>query len=453
MDKILNEDTIVALATPAGTGAISVIRVSGPDAIYSVDKIFKGNKKLIEVDSHTIHYGNIESKDQNLIDDVLISIFKGPNSFTGENAVEISTHGNPLITQKIIELLLSENVRLAEPGEFTKRAFFNKRIDLLQAEAVADIISARTDVALRGSRNQLDGLLSQKVNELRELLINASSFVELELDFAEEDLEFINKDELVKRINSVIEEINKLLSTYSFGRIIRDGVNVAIVGQPNVGKSSLMNYILKESRAIVSHIPGTTRDVIREEVSIDGILFRMFDTAGIRTPENVIEEEGVSRSREVVKTSDLIIFLGDVEQLFSDELFQAIKDLNRQGNILKILNKIDLVNEVDVEFDMKVSAKTGEGIDMLLNKLKEKALNNSNYSEKSAIVSNLRHYNCLKRAKKNLLIAQKSAKNKMSGEFISIDLRNAEKDLAEIIGEVTNDDILNNIFSKFCIGK
>jgi len=453
MKKIFVEDTIIALATPSGKGAISVVRVSGPDAIYSVDKIFSGKKKLTEVDSHTIHYGNIESKDQNLIDDVLISVFREPNSFTGENAVEISTHGNPLITQKIIELLLSENVRLAEPGEFTKRAFLNNRIDLLQAEAVADVISARTEVALRGSRNQLDGLLSQKVNELRELLINTSSFVELELDFAEEDLVFIDNSELTKRINKIIEEIDALLSTYSFGRIIRDGVNVAIVGQTNVGKSSLLNYILKESRAIVSSIPGTTRDVIREEVSIDGVLFRMFDTAGIRAPEDVIEKEGVSRSREVVKTSDLILFLGDVEQLFSDELFQDIKNLNKQANILKILNKIDLVNDVDVEFDVKVSAKTGEGIDILLNKLKEKALNNSNYSEKSAIVSSLRHYNCLKRAKENLLIARKSAENKMSGEFISVDLRNAEKDLAEIIGEVTNEDILNNIFSKFCIGK
>ncbi len=453
MENKFIEDTIIALATPAGTGAISIVRVSGPEAIELIDRVFTGKKKLTDVDSHTIHYGKIKSRDGELIDDVLVSVFKKPNSYTGENAVEISTHGNPLIAQIIIKLLISEGVRLAGPGEFTKRAFLNDRLDLLQAEAVADVINSRTEASLRGSRNQLDGLLSKKVNELREMLINASSFVELELDFAEEDLEFINKDELVKRINNVISEIDKLLSTYSFGRVIRDGVNVAIVGQPNVGKSSLMNYILKESRAIVSKIPGTTRDVIREEVSIDGVLFRMFDTAGIRKSKDEIEKEGVIRSRRAVKDSDLILFLGDVEQLFSEELYSELQELNKQENIIKVLNKIDLKETNNVKADVKLSAKTGEGISNLLNLLKEKSLGNSSYSEKTAIVSNMRHYECLKRAKENLHTAGESAKNKMSGEFISVDLRNAENDLAEIIGEVTNDDILNNIFTKFCIGK
>ena len=453
MENIFSEDIIIALATPAGTGAISIVRVSGPEAIELIDKVFTGNKKLTKVDSHTIHYGKIKSRNGELIDDVLVSVFKKPNSYTGENAVEISTHGNPLIAQKIIKLLLSEGVRLAEPGEFTKRAFLNNRIDLLQAEAVADVINSRTEASLRGSRNQLDGLLSKKVNELREMLINTSSFVELELDFAEEDLEFIDKQELKKRINDVIEEIDKLLSTYSFGRVIRDGVNVAIVGQTNVGKSSLMNYILKESRAIVSSIPGTTRDVIREDVSIDGVFFRMFDTAGIRKSKDEIEKEGVTRSRRAVKDSDLILFLGDVEQFFSEELYLELQELNKQENIIKVLNKIDLKDTNNVKADVKLSAKTGEGISNLLNLLKEKALGNSSYSEKTAIVSNMRHYECLKRAKENLLKARESTKNKMSGEFISIDLRNAGNDLAEIIGEVTNDDILNNIFTKFCIGK
>ena len=453
MEKIFSEDTIIALATPAGTGAISIIRISGPEAIDLIDRVFSGKKKLIEVDSHTIHYGEIKSRDGKLIDDVLVSVFKNPNSYTGENAVEISTHGNPLIAQIIIELLLSEGIRVAEPGEFTKRAFLNGRIDLLQAEAVAEVINSRTEASLRGSRNQLDGLLSKKVNELREMLINASSFVELELDFAEEDLEFIDKEELIKRIDNVIEEIDKLLSTYSFGRVIRDGVNVAIVGQPNVGKSSLMNYILKESRAIVSSIPGTTRDVIREEMSIDGILFRMFDTAGIRKSKNEIEKEGVTRSREAVKNSDLILFVGDVETLFSEELYSELQELNKQENILRVLNKIDLKETNNVKSDVKLSAKTGEGISNLLNLLKEKALGNSSYSEKTAIVSNMRHFECLKRAKENLHKARESAISKMSGEFISVDLRNAENDLAEVIGEVTNDDILNNIFTKFCIGK
>jgi tRNA modification GTPase len=453
MESIINEDTIVASATPSGTGAISIVRVSGPEAISLIGKVFAGKKKLTEVDSHTIHYGKITSKDGEIIDDVLVSVFKKPSSYTGENAVEISTHGNPLIAQKIIKLLISEGVRLAEPGEFTKRAFLNDRLDLLQAEAVADVINSRTEASLRGSRNQLDGLLSKKVKELRESLINTSSFVELELDFAEEDLEFIDNEELIKRINNVIEEIEKLLSTYSFGRVIRDGVNVAIVGQPNVGKSSLMNYLLRESRTIVSSIPGTTRDVIREEVSIDGVLFKMFDTAGIRKSKDEIEKEGVTRSREAVKNSDLILFVGDVEQLFSEGLYTELQELNKQENIIKVLNKIDLKKINNVKSDVNLSAKTGEGISILLNLLKGKALGNSSYSEKTAIVSNIRHYDCLKRAKKNLINAKESAKNKMSGEFISVDVRNAENDLAEIIGEVTNDDILNNIFTKFCIGK
>lgn len=453
MENIFNEDTIIASATPSGTGAISIVRVSGPEAIKLIDRVFAGKKKLTEVDSHTIHYGKIISRDGELIDDVLVSVFKKPNSYTGENAVEINTHGNPLIAQKIIKLLISEGVRLAEPGEFTKRAFLNDRLDLLQAEAVADVINSRTEASLRGSRNQLDGLLSKKVNELRERLINTSSFVELELDFAEEDLEFIDKGEMIKRINNVIEEIDKLLSTFSFGRVIRDGVNVAIVGQPNVGKSSLMNYILKESRTIVSSIPGTTRDVIREEVSIDGVLFRMFDTAGIRKSKDEIEKEGVTRSREAVKNSDIILFVGDVEQLFPEELYSELQELNKQENIIKVLNKIDLKEVNGVKSDVKLSAKTGEGISNLLNLLNEKALGNYSYSEKTAIVSNMRHYECIKRAKKNLLKARESAKNKMSGEFISVDVRNAENDLAEIIGEVTTDDILNNIFTKFCIGK
>ena len=448
-----NEDTIVALATPAGVGAISVIRISGPSSISSVDSIFKGKKKLNGVDSHSIHYGTI-GYDQEIIDDVLISVFKKPNSYTGEDSVEISTHGSPLITQKIIELLIKiDRVRIAEPGEFTKRAFLNNRIDLSQAEAVLDIINARTDASLRGSRNQLDGLLSAKVNELRDMLVNTSSFIELELDFAEEDIELIDNSELLKRINKIVNEIDGLISTYSFGRVLRDGVNLAIVGQPNVGKSSLLNYILKESRAIVSEIPGTTRDIIREDVTIDGIPFRMYDTAGIRTSDDEIEKEGVIRSRNAVKNSDLILFMGDVNLLFPQELYNELLGLNKSEHIIKVLNKIDLMKDVESDADVLISAKTGEGINTLFESMKNRVFKNSDYSEQSAIVSNLRHYNCLKKAKESLINAKKSATEKMSGEFISVDLRTAENSLAEIIGVVTTDDILNNIFSKFCIGK
>lgn len=448
----LTEDTIAALATPLGFGAISIIRVSGEKAIAAVDTIFTGKVKLEKAKSHTVHYGNIFDSDE-MVDDVLVSIFRAPNSYTGEDSVEISTHGNPLIANKILELLTRNNIRLAEPGEFTKRAFLNNRMDLSQAEAVADVISSHTEASLRGARNQLNGLLSRKVDEFRTLLLNISSFVELELDFAEEDVKFIEKSELIKRIDNIQSEIDSLLQTYSFGKTMRDGVNVALVGIPNVGKSSLLNYILKESRAIVSEIPGTTRDIIREEVSIDGILFKLYDTAGIRFSEDLIELEGIYRSRDAVKNADMVLFINDVEQEFDQTLYQEILILNDRKNILTVLNKIDKGYKGATSYDISLSALTGEGILGLLNRMKDHALGNSSFSEKTAIVSNLRHYQCLSRAKENLKKARDSAMNNMSGEFVSADFRNTINCLGEIIGEVTSEDILNNIFTKFCIGK
>jgi tRNA modification GTPase len=458
------EDTIVALATPPGIGAISVIRLSGNKSLESVESVFIGKTKLSEAKSHTLHYGNIIDG-ASVVDDVLVSVFKSPNSYTGEDSIEISIHGSPLISKKIIELLLNRDVRLAEPGEFTKRAFLNNRIDLAQAEAVADVINSRTEASFKGARNQLDGILSKKIEQLRTSLINASSFIELGLDFTEEHIEFIEYAELQRQVEVIIDEIDKLLKTFSFGKVIRDGVNVAIVGQPNVGKSSIMNYILKESRAIVSKIPGTTRDIIREEVSIDGILFKLFDTAGIRSSEDEIEKEGISRSREAIKNADLVLFIYDVEQELDDNLLTEIYLMVNNEKIIKVLNKIDLSspkgtrgkagflkNNV-LSADVSISALTGEGMSGLINKLKELTFINSVYSEKTAIVSNLRHYKCLMKAKEYLINAKDSISNDLSGEFIAVDLRNAENSLGEIIGVVTTDDIINNIFTNFCIGK
>lgn len=453
MNRVFTEDTIAAVATPPGIGAISVIRVSGPDCFVAADKIFFSKIKLSQAFSHTIHYGKIIGENKQPVDDVLISVFRNPHSFTGEDSVEISTHGNPIIIKKILELLLNQNIRLAEPGEFTKRAFLNGRIDLTQAEAVADVINSRSDASLRGARNQLDGLLSQKITTLREQLINASSSVELGLDFAEEDIEFIDNSALLKIINSIIAEIDKLLATYSFGRVMRDGVNVALVGKPNVGKSSLLNYMLKESRAIVSHIPGTTRDVIREEVSIDGILFRLFDTAGIRMSNDDIEKEGVFRSREAVKNADLVLFINDVEQGLSTELYKELEKLVAPKNIITVMNKIDLIEGISPKADVALSAKSGFGTENLFRIMIEKTLGTNNYSEKTVLVSNLRHYRCLKKAIGCLGSTLVTIKENLSGEYISVDLRAAAVSLGEIIGDVTTDDILNNIFSKFCIGK
>lgn len=449
----LLEDTITAIATPNGVGAISIIRISGNKAISVADSIFKGKTHVTDVSSHTVHYGNVVDEQNDFIDDVLLTIFKAPNSYTGEDVVEISCHGNPLIGQKIIDLLLKKDIRIAEPGEFTKRAFLNNKMDLAQAEAVMEIISSRSDASLRGARNQLDGLLSNSVAILRNSLLDTLSFLELELDFAEEDVEFVSKDELLEKINSIIKKIDELLNTYNFARVIRDGVNVAIVGKPNVGKSSLLNYLLKESRAIVSNIPGTTRDVIREEISIDGILFKLFDTAGIRLSENSIEKEGVRRSNETIVNSDLVLFVNDVEQGYSEELYNELRQLTREDRIITVMNKIDLGIKTDMWDGLKVSAITGQGIENLISRMKQSALGNANYSEKSAIVSNIRHFQCLRSARNSLSDAVLSVNQKYSGEFIAVDLRNAADFLGEIIGEVTSEDVLNNIFSRFCIGK
>jgi tRNA modification GTPase len=452
-NNIIREDTITAVATPSGVGAISVIRVSGPETIRIVDKIFVGKKNLIEAVSHTIHYGKIKDETNNLIDDVLVSVFIAPNSYTGEDSIEISSHGSSFITKRIIEILVNNGIRIAEPGEFTKRAYLNNRLDLAQAEAVLDIINSRTEASLLGARNQLDGLLSSKVQDLRKKLLDSASFVELELDFAEEDIELIKYSELINRIEEIIFEIDKLINTYNFGKVIRDGVNVALVGKPNVGKSSLLNYILKESRAIVSPIPGTTRDVIREEISIDGILFRLYDTAGIRLSDDEIEKEGVLRSRNVVKSADIVLLIEDIFQNGSDELFKEIASFAKPEKVLKVVNKIDLEKNITKTGDIYISALTGEGIELLFSKLKEASIGNSSYTEKSALVSNLRHYDCLRKAKENLQNSLKTIDNKLSGEFIAVDIRNAVLSLGEIIGEVSSEDVLNNIFSKFCIGK
>ena len=446
-------DIIAALATPMGDGALSIIRVSGASSIKMIDSMFSGSIELENAESHTIHYGRIISEKNDVIDDVLVSLFVRPNSYTGENSIEISSHASPIIIKKILELIVSKGARLAEPGEFTKRAFINGKIDLAQAEAVADIISSRTEASLRGARKQFDGILSKKIEELRTELVSASSLIELELDFAEEDLEFISKPQTIKAVKLIIEQIDVLLDTFSFGRIIRDGVNVALVGKPNVGKSSLLNYILKESRSIVSEIPGTTRDIIREEVSIDGILFRLFDTAGIRLTEDVIEKEGVDRSRQAVNEADIVLLINDVLSNGSSELYEELINLSDKSKIVSVLNKIDLDQGCKFQSDVRISAISGEGMDVLFKVLKSKTIGNRSYSEKSAVVSNVRHYNSLKRAKESLINALNSIDENMSGEFISIDFRLAEDSLGEIIGTVTTDDILNNIFSKFCIGK
>ncbi len=451
--NILQNDTITAIATANGEGAISVIRVSGTDSFTIVDSIFAGKSKTTESKTHTIHYGNILDKVGAVVDDVLVSVFRAPNSYTGEDSVEISSHGNNLIVKRILELLLEKGARSAEPGEFTKRAFLNGRLDLSQAEAVLDLIKSRTESALRGARNQLDGLLSQKITGLRDTLVAAASLIELELDFSEEDYEFISKEDVLNKIDGVLSEIAFLLDSYRFGKLLRDGINLAIIGEPNVGKSSLLNYILKEARAIVSDVPGTTRDIIREEISIDGVLFKIYDTAGIRQSADLVEKEGVKRSLETVQNSDIILWLTDVNNEYSDSIKNELEKYTNTNKIIKVVNKIDLENKKNIKGDVYISSKTGSGIEELFDSMKKHTVGEGVYTEKSTIISNVRHYDSLKKTVEFLHAAKDSINNNMSGEFIAVDLRNAIDAMSEIIGVVTSDDILNNIFSKFCIGK
>lgn len=448
-----NEDTICAAITAYGVGAISIIRVSGPKALEVGDKIFVGKHKLSESSTHRIYYGRLI----NNIDDVLVSVFRRPHSYTGEDTIEISHHGNFLITKKIIQLLLDNDVRLAEPGEFTKRAFLNGKIDLLQAEAVSEIIQSRSDIAVQSARKQLDGILSDKINEIKDYLVEVLGLLELELDFVEEDIEFVDKPLLISKVNNIINLISKLLSTFQTGKLIYEGINVLIVGKPNVGKSSLLNRILNDERAIVSDIPGTTRDIIKEEIFIDGTLFRFFDTAGLRKSTDKIEEEGIKRAIKLIEKADIIIHLIDLNSI--DE---NLNDFNIDASnkvVIKALNKIDLLTETEKERLQNrndllfISARTGEGIDKLFDLFKRYIYQQNLYSEDVAVISNIRHYNSLKRAKDALENSILSLEQNQSNEFIAIDLRKAANSLKELTGEITSEEILNSIFSKFCIGK
>jgi tRNA modification GTPase len=450
---IKNNDTICAAITAYGIGAVSIVRVSGPRALEIGDKIFVGKHKISDSPTHRIYYGRLI----NNIDDVLISVFREPHSYTGEDSIEISHHGNFLITRKIIQLLIENGARLAEPGEFTKRAFLNGKIDLLQAEAVSEIIQSRSDIAVQSARKQLDGILSDKIKEIKDYLVEVIGLLELELDFVEDDIELVDKHILINKIDNIINLIEKLLSTYQTGKLIYEGINVLIIGRPNVGKSSLLNRIVNDERAIVSDIPGTTRDVIKEEIFINGTLFRFFDTAGLRTSGDVIEEEGIRRAKSLVEKADIIIHLVEFDSLIENLSDFGIDASNKM--VIKVLNKFDLLTESQREILnnhnelIKISAKTGEGIDKLFELFKNYILDHQVYSEDVAIISSIRHFNSLKSAKDSLINARQSLIDNQSNEFVALDLRKAANSLKELTGEITSEEILNSIFSKFCIGK
>ncbi len=458
------DDVIAALATPVGEGGIAVIRVSGKNAFVVVDKSFHGKVSLDQSKSHTAHYGVFFGEKRKKIDEVVVTIFREPHSYTGENTVEISCHGGSYIVKKIIERLIDSGARQAEPGEFTKRAFLNGRIDLAQAEAVADLIHSSSEYAHQISISQLEGRLSHKIQFLKEKLIDVCTLLEVELDFVEEEIGYINSEKVEKEIHLIKDQLDEMIDSYESGRLSKEGIRVVILGEPNVGKSSIFNCLIDNYRAIVTPVEGTTRDSIEEHISIEGVIFNVIDTAGIRRSEDIVEKEGIKRTYGEIQKSDIAILVKNCTEVgsrqFSVENIENL--LPRSSKIITVFNKFDLIgfdpskteDQLVGESSVFLSAKTGFGI----KELKRKLLENSKFKDlpegtDSVILTNLRHFNCLKEANGFINSALKSVDNKMSNEFVISDLRIAIGKLESIIGVVTDEEILNNIFSNFCIGK
>lgn len=465
-----HQDTIVALATPAGAGAIAVIRLSGEHAITIASGIFESvsGKNLLKQRTHTVHLGNIKDGER-IIDEVLTTVFRNPNSYTGEDVVEFSCHGSHYIQQEIIQLCLRNGCRMAAPGEFTLRAFLHGKMDLSQAEAVADLISSDSEASHQLAIQQMRGGFSSEIKELRQQLLNFASLIELELDFSEEDVEFANREDFQKLISKITLVLKRLIDSFATGNVLKNGIPVAIVGEPNVGKSTLLNALLNEERAIVSDIAGTTRDSIEDEISIGGIGFRFIDTAGIRETEDVIESLGIKKTFEKIEQSQVVILLHSAEDFLiagasvKNEL-SKIKTRFPKKPILLIANKIDqlsqeemvklkdILNTVEGSHFLLLSAKTGEGVEELKTSLLE-FINTGALRNNETIVTNSRHYDALLKALEEIIKVQEGIDSGLSGDLMAIDIRQALYHFGEITGEISNDELLGNIFANFCIGK
>jgi tRNA modification GTPase len=463
--NLSNDDIICSLATVQGTSAIAVIRVAGKGSIELVDKIFtsaKNNNNLTGAASHTIHYGKLLSID-GIIDEVLISVFKAPHSYTGEDIIEISCHGSLYIQKQILQLLNNAGARQAGPGEFTLRAFRNGKFDLMQAEAVADLISSNSRASHELAIKQMRGGFSSKIKALRAQLVDFSSLIELELDFSEEDVEFANRSSLTALLQNIKSEVNELIESFKIGNVMKTGIPVAIIGKPNVGKSTLLNAILNEEKAIVSDIPGTTRDAIEDTISINGLSFRFIDTAGLRDSDDNIESLGIERTYEKIEQAQLILYVVDISTTTIDEIKDSLDDfkehiVNNGKKFIIIANKTDLMvesphklkdlMEMDIVF---ISAKRKENINLISDVL-TRSVNIENISD-NAIVSNVRHKEALEKVMEQLISIEESISRNISTDLLASDLRVALYHLGEITGEITNDEILGTIFGKFCIGK
>jgi tRNA modification GTPase len=450
-----NVQTIVALSTPSGSGALGVIRLSGPDAISIINSIFKG-KDLTKQASHTLHFGLIMDQDA-ILDEVVVGLFLAPKSYTKENVVEISCHGSSYIIQRIINLLIEQGARAAKPGEFTLQAFINGAFDLSKAEAVADLIASNSKASHDIAMQQMRGGFANELQGLREKLIHFASMIELELDFAEEDVEFANREELKSLVLQINKVIARLITSFELGNVIKNGIPIVIAGKPNVGKSTLLNALLNEERAIVSDIAGTTRDTIEDEINIEGVIFRFIDTAGIRETADLIEAKGVERTLEKMKQAKLIIYMADALQDF-DDITGQIAGLEKQDiPYLLLVNKSDLLSDAQKE-QLKtlpvhfISARSNIGVEELKDSLLE-TVNIKNLNTNETILTNIRHVEALKNTESSLNRVLENVDNPITSDFLAMDIKQALHYLGEIVGEVTTDDLLDNIFSKFCIGK
>jgi tRNA modification GTPase len=455
-NNTIQRDPIAAIATPVGEGGISVIRVSGKHSIEKIATIFRG-KDLKLAPTHTVHFGHLV-RNERKIDEVVVTVFRAPKSYTGEDTIEISCHGGVLITQEVLETVLSTGVRSAEAGEFTQRAFLNGKMELSQAEAVADLIHAKSRKAVEAAQQQLDGALGKHVSQFRQQIIDATALVELELDFIEEDVEFASRDQLRKLIFELLHEIKLLLATYETGRLVKHGIRTVLVGKPNAGKSTLLNALMGKDRAIVSEIAGTTRDVIDADWNLDGLLFTLTDTAGLRDTEDVIEAEGVRRSHKAMQEADLILYLKDLSEPISEmelELVNTLKSNFPGKSILAIGNKIDqnIHHHIESRFDLVISAKTGVGIEDLKLRMKSVVLQNRDIDSSGLLVTSTRHRDALEKTRSHLNDAVTALDAGTTGDFVSIDLRAALHELGTITGSITTEDLLDSIFSRFCIGK
>ena len=455
-------DTIAAIATGMTNSGIGIVRISGNEAFHIIDKIYQlknGKKKISEMESHTVHYGYIVDGNQ-IIDEVMVLILKAPNTYTREDTIEIDCHGGVLVVQKILETVIKYGARPAEPGEFTKRAFLNGRIDLSQAESVMDVIQAKNDFALKTSMEQLKGSVLKVVKELREKIIYEIAYIESALDDPEHyDLTGYG-EKLDTIINPIMNEIQKLLVTADNGKILKEGINTAIVGKPNAGKSSLLNSLVGKERAIVTDIAGTTRDILEEQINLNGISLNVIDTAGIRKTDDVVEKIGVDRAKESIKDADLVIYVVDSSRELSNEDDDII-ELIKEKNTIILLNKMDLAPVVTKDEMLKlsdkkvisISAKENKGIDELEETIKDMFFHGKIEMNDEVYITNVRHKTALKNAYNSLELVKKSIENQMPEDFYSIDLMNAYEELGTIIGESVEDDLVNEIFSKFCMGK